>query len=67
MPAETRGRGLRPAKAAEYIGVGVSTFWRYAKTIPDFPKPVKLSPRCTIFFESQLSDWLASRAAAYKA
>ncbi|MDR6377315.1 helix-turn-helix transcriptional regulator [Paraburkholderia caledonica] len=67
MSAEVQGRALRPSKAAEHLGIGVSTFWRYAKTIPDFPKPVKLSPRCTIFFESQLNDWLASRAAAYTA
>ena len=60
-------RGLRPATAAEKLGVGLSTLWRYAQTIPDFPKPVKLSPRCTIFFESELDAWLASRAVVHKA
>lgn len=67
MSAAVQGRALRPSKAAEHLGIGVSTFWRYAKTIPDFPKPVKLSPRCTIFFETQLNDWLSSRATAHKA
>lgn len=67
MSATEQGRALRPAKAAEHIGVGVATLWRYARNYPDFPQPVKLSPRCTIFFESQLNDWLASRAQRHSA
>ncbi|MGF7191988.1 prophage regulatory protein [Robbsia andropogonis] len=60
--ANQTGRGLRPAKGAEYLGIGISTFWRYAKTIPDFPRPVKVSPRVTLFMENELADWLRKRA-----
>jgi prophage regulatory protein len=49
-------RGIRPAQAAEKLGIGVSTLWARAKREPDFPKPVKLSTRTTIFVERELDD-----------
>lgn len=67
MSAATVGRALRPSKGAEYLGIGVSTFWRYAKTIPDFPRPVKVSPRVTLFMEDELAAWLSKRAESRQA
>lgn len=55
---EGRGRTMRPARAAEMLGLGLSTFWRYAKIDPDFPRPIKLSPRCTVFYEGDLKSWV---------
>lgn len=47
---------LRPKIAALYLGVSLATFWRYAKR-PDFPKPRRLSARCTVFDQSELIAW----------
>ncbi|MCX4156146.1 MULTISPECIES: helix-turn-helix transcriptional regulator [Paraburkholderia] len=62
MSENLPGRGLRPKQAAEFIGISIRTLWRYTRTQSDFPKPLKLSPRATIFFENELATWLASRA-----
>jgi prophage regulatory protein len=42
--------------AARY-GVHRSTPWRWAKTDPNFPKPVTLSPGCTRWRLSELEIW----------
>jgi predicted DNA-binding transcriptional regulator AlpA len=47
---------------AALTGNGVSTIWRYAKN-PDFPKPTKLSARCTRFRVGDVRAWLASKEA----
>lgn len=56
-------RGIRPKQAAAKLGVSDPTFWRYVRTIPDFPKAVKLSPAVTIFDEDELDAFIARRAA----
>ncbi|MFG5779998.1 helix-turn-helix transcriptional regulator [Comamonas sp. J-3] len=48
---------LRPKAAAEYLGIGVSTLWRWSKDRSDFPKARKLGPRCTVFNASELQNW----------
>ncbi len=62
MSENLPGRGLRPKQAAEFIGVSTRTLWRYTRTQSDFPVPLKLSPRATIFFENELAEWLVARA-----
>jgi prophage regulatory protein len=56
-------RTLRPAKAAEKLGIGLSTLWLKAKTDPDFPKPFKFSARTTVFFEHELDAYQLACAA----
>jgi len=58
-----QGNALRPAKAADYLGVGLSTFWLKAKTDPDFPPLIKLSPRTTVVQQAALDRYLATKAA----
>lgn len=67
MPHQPSSRALRPAMAAQKLGIGLSTLWAKAKNQPDFPKPVKTGPRTTIFLEQELDAYLASCAAARKA
>lgn len=55
-------QSARPKDAASLLGVGVSTFWRWAKERPDFPKPRKLSSRCTIFDVQELIAWRDAQA-----
>jgi prophage regulatory protein len=50
-------QSARPKAAADLLGVGVSTFWRWAKERPGFPKARKLSSRCTVFDVSELVAW----------
>lgn len=50
-------QSARPKDAASFLGVGVSTFWRWAKERPGFPKGRKLSHRCTVFDLSELVAW----------
>ncbi len=50
-------QSLRPKQAAEFLGVGVATLWRWIKERHDFPKPRRLSPRCTVFDSGELVAW----------
>ena len=59
-------RAYRSQIAAEYLGIGYSTFWRYTKEIADFPKPVSLTPGRTgmkVWLKEELDAWLDSRVA----
>jgi len=55
-------KGLRPAKAAEKLGIGLSTLWAWAKHDPEFPRPVKLGAATTVFLEHELDAYLAKCA-----
>lgn len=53
---------VRAKEGARVLGVGLSTFWRYAATDPSFPPGRKLSPRTTTFVTSELLVWRDSKA-----
>lgn len=55
-------RHLRPKAGAEYLGIGLSTFFKYAKSDPYFPRGIKLSTRCTVYRQSELDAYLRFRA-----
>ena len=59
-------RGARAKRGAEILGCGVSTFWRYAKEDPTFPKKRALSPRMSVWDEAELVAWRDSKSAAGK-
>jgi prophage regulatory protein len=48
---------LRPKDAADFLGIGRSTLWLWAKTRPDFPRPIRIGPRATIFRADELAEW----------
>jgi len=48
---------LRAPKAAALLGIAVPTLWRWTKNRPDFPKPIKLSARVTVWDAAQLESW----------
>ena len=58
-----QNKSLRPKQAADLLGVGPATLWRWAKQ-PDFPKSRKLSARCTVFDQDELIAWRDSKIAA---
>lgn len=55
-------KSARPKDAASLLGVGVSTFWRWAKERQDFPKARKLSRSCTVFDVQELMAWRDAQA-----
>lgn len=40
-----------------------TTPWRWVKTLPDFPRPITLTPGCTRWKLSELEAWEAKRSA----
>lgn len=52
-----KAQSLRPKQGAEFLGVGITTFWRWVATRQDFPKGRKLSARCTVFDADELKAW----------
>lgn len=62
---KTLGRCLMSAaQGAKMTGVAESTWWEWARTIPDFPKSIRISARCTRWDKSEIEVWLESRRAA---
>lgn len=53
----THPQSARPKAAAGLLGIGIATLWRWAKERNDFPKPRKLSSRCTVFDVNELLAW----------
>ncbi|RMG35444.1 MAG: AlpA family phage regulatory protein [Gammaproteobacteria bacterium] len=51
----------RPKAAAEYIGVAVSTLYRWAAD-SDFPKPLKLGRQASGWRKADLDAWLERKA-----
>lgn len=59
MPNENLSPALlRPADACRYLGVGRTKLHDLEKFDPDFPRKIKLSPRCVGWTRQQLDDWL---------
>src|ERR1700693_2143569 len=56
-------RAIRPTKAADTLGIGLSTLWLKCSSDPDFPRPFKTGPRTTVFYQHELEEYLARCAA----
>lgn len=51
-------KNLRPTEAAQALGIGLSTFWKKAKSDPDFPRLISLGPRTTVVEEKDLQTYM---------
>ena len=49
-------QNLRAKEASNYLSIGLSTLWLYVRQ--GKLKPIKLSPRVTIFKRSELDDFI---------
>lgn len=49
---------LRAASLARLLGVHRSTLWRWAKELPDFPKPMKVTEGVTLWRVEEVQAWL---------
>ena len=57
-------RYLRMPEVIRMTGMSKSTVWEKSKNDPAFPKPVKVSDRCTAWRSDELMTWLDSRPLA---
>ncbi|HOB66637.1 AlpA family phage regulatory protein [Ottowia sp.] len=55
---------VRIGQAAAILGTSKSTVWRMIKNDSTFPRPRKLSPRCTVFDVGELLAWRDSKVVA---
>jgi prophage regulatory protein len=57
MTANLVNKSYRPNQAAEFLGIGRATLWRWVKERHDFPRPIRLSARCTVIPGDKLIAW----------
>lgn len=57
---------VRAKGVAELLGVTPLTVWRWARN-PDFPRPRRLSARCTVFDAREVEAWRDARAVEARA
>lgn len=67
MNTQFRGGVYRIDQVADYLGMGNSTVWRKAKTDPEFPKPIKLSERITVWRVADLEAYIERMASEVSA
>lgn len=59
---QSSGKVLRAKDAAAFLGLGVSTFWRWVKE-GRLPKGTRLSARVTVWRISDLESFIDQQAA----
>lgn len=60
-------KSLRPRPAADFLGISLPTLWRWIKERPDFPRPIRLSARCTVIDQAELIAWRDAQSTSHKA
>jgi predicted DNA-binding transcriptional regulator AlpA len=61
VSAAQHSKSLRPKQVAEFLGIGLSTVWVWAKR-PDFPRARKIGPQVTVWDLHELMAWRESQA-----
>jgi len=54
---------ISTAVVAAIAGIGISTAQRHIYQDPTFPRPIKLSKRCTRFRAGEVRAWIANKLA----
>lgn len=52
---------LRPAQAAEYVGVSLRQLYNIAERDPEFPRKLVFSRRCVGYRRESLNEWLRKK------
>jgi predicted DNA-binding transcriptional regulator AlpA len=52
---------FRPAEACRYLGIGRTKLHNLSETDADFPRKIRISPRCVGWTRAQLDAWLQSK------
>ena len=58
-----RRRTIRVGQLREKTGLSESSIWRLVR-LRQFPRPMKLSPGCTAWFEHEIDEWLDRKGSA---
>jgi predicted DNA-binding transcriptional regulator AlpA len=62
IPTSSNGRKLiDPRECARRVGCHPLTLYRWMKTIPDFPHPIRMSPGRVAFFEDEITKYIDTR------
>lgn len=62
IPASAPDDALTDVRCvAGYCAAGVSTVWRWLAEDPDFPKPIRLSSRCTRWNVGAVRRYVAAK------
>lgn len=62
----TTFRGVRLVTVCQMLNASPATIWRWVKTNPGFPQPIKLSAAVTAWDEAELLEWLDAKKANRK-
>lgn len=54
-------QGIRLVTVCQMLNASPATIWRWVKTNPGFPRPIKLSPSVTAWDEAELLEWIRER------
>ncbi len=57
---------MRDVQLAARYGVHRMALWRWLNEDPTFPRPIRLSARCTRWKASDIEEWEAAKQAAAK-
>lgn len=55
---------LNDVETAELFGVSRPTLWRWRKTVPSFPSPVRIGPRAVRYRRADIEAFIAAAAQA---
>lgn len=61
VPSSPQRKSLRPAEAAAFLRIGVSTFWLWVRTRPDFPPVFKVGQGVSLVDADALVVWRNSK------
>jgi prophage regulatory protein len=61
-PKHSEKAFFRPADACKYLGIGRTKLHNLSETDADFPRKIRLSPRCVGWTRSQLDTWLSAKS-----
>ena len=62
--SERISRSVRPRQARSLLGnISNTTLWRWVRENDEFPRPIKLSCRVTVFRLDELMAWRDKQAA----
>jgi predicted DNA-binding transcriptional regulator AlpA len=53
---------MRVKQVSSYLGVATSTIWSWCKA-GNFPTPLKLSPKATVWDKDEIDKFIASKRA----